>query len=147
MSVTGTWASRLRRGAIALEGMGIGACGGGAVDGPQSAGIPADSLSRWMDEARPFALLDVRPDSLFEAARIAGSIRAHGLDYASLRQVLPDRPEVPLVFVSEDGSRILGAPDRDAASAGHARVFWLAGGVQGWRAAGYPVVGSRDFAR
>ena len=98
-----------------------------------------------MEKARSFVLLDVRPDSLFEAARIAGSIRAGCLAFEALRDVLPPGFDVPLVFVSEDGRRPLGAPDRAAEAAGYLRVVWLEGGLRAWAASGLPVVGSRIF--
>jgi rhodanese-related sulfurtransferase len=100
-----------------------------------------------MEEGRSFALLDVRPDSLFEAARIAGSIHAYGRDFESLRDVIPPEVDAPVVWVSEDGRRPLGAPDRAAEAAGYLRVLWLEGGLRAWVASGHPTVGSRLFPR
>lgn len=153
MSGTATWArSRITKvgtGVLLLIPVLVGAAGCGGGSGGTSPGVEtvaADSLVHWMDAGTYFVLLDVRPDSLFEEGRIAGSVRVHGIPFSSFREILPDDPDVPLVFVSEDGSRPPGAPDRAAAEAGFTRVLWLDGGVRGWIASGRPVAGSRIFA-
>jgi rhodanese-related sulfurtransferase len=100
-----------------------------------------------MDGVRPLAIYDLRPDSLFEVGRIPGSIHVRGMGLADFSQTLPPDPEAPVVFVSEDGSREPGSPDRAAAEAGYIRVLWLEGGYLAWKAVGYPTAGSRTFPR
>jgi rhodanese-related sulfurtransferase len=119
-------------------------CGKGERD--SVATVAPDSLAAWLDAGVAAVILDVRPDSLYEAGHLPGSIRAYGKGIADLREVLPPDPQDPIVVVGDPEREAAAARlARDADRLGFPRVFRLAGDIPAWRDAGYGLDGSRVF--
>jgi rhodanese-related sulfurtransferase len=109
--------------------------------------VPADTLAAWLDRGEPVTVLDVRADSLFEAAHVPGSIRAYGLGASDLRDVFPSDPAGPMVVLGDSTT----APQAarlvlDARKLGYTGTRRLHGGIAAWRERGYTLDGSRSFA-
>jgi rhodanese-related sulfurtransferase len=102
-----------------------------------------------MAEDRFVSLLDIQPDSLFDAHHLSGAVRAHGLRIPDLREVLPPAPETPIVVYNTDGVPPPPGEDlaQEAVRLGFQYVYWLEGGVLVWKARGYNLDGSRLFPR
>lgn len=104
--------------------------------------ISAETLRTWLTEGRQVALLDVCPHEAWAKGAIPGSLhleayqalKAH--DPAALAGlVLPrDRPVVTICAAGKTASQV--AAEQLAAQGFQA--FFLEGGLDAWRAAGYP---------
>ena len=99
--------------------------------------IDPASLVRLRAEGRPLALIDIRPASAWEHARLPG---ARSIPLESLA---PRRDEVPVaaivVIYGAEGVDEAAAAARYLRTTGHSAVFVLEGGFAGWRARGLGV--------
>ena len=100
--------------------------------------IDSRSLYTRLGSPQSPLILDVRREPAFEADThmIAGALRAHGDLAAFARQHAGGRPIVIYCVkgheVSRDAAQLLSQAGHDAA--------FLAGGIEGWRAAGLPTI-------
>ena len=81
-------------------------------------------------------VVDIRPSFDFAGGRIPGSINMPNRSLATRTEQLDTSRRV--LFVSEDGTQGEGAA-RTALSMGLTNVANIAGGLEAWLAAGYPV--------
>lgn len=133
--------------ALAVTGLAaaLAGCGGGGTGGPAVGNVSADTLYAWLSREREVALFDARPDSLYEAGYVPGSVRVHGKTIPELRDVLPFGPDVPVVVVEADTTAHSLAAR--LAAYGFPRVLRLQGGVEAWRRQGYQLDGYRTLPR
>jgi rhodanese-related sulfurtransferase len=125
----------------------IPACAGdGTSPGPSS--LSPDVLKGWLERNAPVVLFDVRPDSLFDTGRIAGSIRSGGRRVADLREVLPLDPAVPIVVLDQTGISFRSEENLAAELShfGFPKVYWLEGGIDAWETKGYELIGFRTVS-
>lgn len=123
------------------------ACGGSGKH-PDARPLSPDSLKTWLDEGRAVALLDASPDSLFQRAHLSGAVAVAGYRVNELNAVLPVDPTVPVVIYNRNGVRPEPLHDlayEAAVAYGFPLIFWLEGGLEAWRARGFPVDGARVF--
>ncbi len=103
------------------------------------AGLATAWTPRSIAAGGSFVLVDVRGAKDFAAATLAG---AHHLELSDLRGAKKQLTKLTgsgaLVFLSDDGAQAYLA-SRIARAQGFASAGYLAGGVQGWIAAGYAV--------
>jgi polyisoprenoid-binding protein YceI/rhodanese-related sulfurtransferase len=109
------------------------------------ASIDCDELKRWIDEDRPFTLLDVLPADAFEKARLPGARNACIYEVSFLDQVeehVASRDADIVVYCSSPSSRASTDAAERLAQAGYGRVREFAGGREAWAEAGYPFEGT-----
>ena len=100
--------------------------------------VDATTLKGWLSDGREIALLDVREFGRYGEAHLFFAV---SLPYSRFELGLPalvPNPGVRLVLCDASD----GVAERAAARAtalGYRNVHVLAGGIQGWKAAGYPI--------
>lgn len=139
---------RLRRTMLAaLAGLVLG-CGGSRVERESSvASLPPDTLQAWMVSGVEMRVFDVRSREAYDRGHVPGAVPAEDRTVSQLREVLPYQRDAPIVVYNLDGRVDPGRYDLAAEAAdtfGFPRVYWLEGGLAGWRAAGYDVDGRID---
>jgi rhodanese-related sulfurtransferase len=104
--------------------------------------ISAETLHTWLTEGRQVSMLDVSPPEAWARGAIPGSqhleayqaLKAHD-PTALVGLALPrDRPVVTICAAGRTASQV--AAEQLAAQG--FQVFFLEGGLDAWRAAGYP---------
>ena len=99
---------------------------------------PQHVKEAWFDKEIPAVLLDVRPAAEAQAGFIKGAV---GMPLAGLDpKALPPADKKPPVIVYDAGNgEAAAAAAAKIIGAGHTNVKVLAGGLEAWKAAGYPV--------
>lgn len=101
-------------------------------------------LKAWMDEGRPFKLVDVLTDDAFSHRRLPGAVNAcvYEVTFVENLAAAGVRPDDVIVVYGESTE----TRDADAAATklmrrGFRRVYALAGGLAGWKEAELPLEG------
>lgn len=107
----------------------------GNAGGPPLREVDAATVGAWHGEGGCL-LIDVREDAEYRAERIAGACLA---PLSRLEQALPAVPAgKKAVFLCRSGARTRAQAGR-LARCGLGEAYILAGGIAGWKAAGFPV--------
>jgi rhodanese-related sulfurtransferase len=96
--------------------------------------IDAPTLKTWLERG-DVALIDIREAHENAAERIAGGYLAPLSDFAARA---PANQAGTAVFYCRSGNRT-GKNAALWATTGYERIYHLVGGIEGWKAAGYPV--------
>lgn len=88
------------------------------------------TLERWLDEAAPLTLVDIRDSGNFSAGHIPGSSHLDNDSVAALMQQAPT--EQPMVVICYHGHSSMQAAAW-LASQGYAEVYSLDGGFSEWQ--------------
>jgi len=107
---------------------------------------PQHLKEAWFDKEIPLVLLDVRPAAEARGAFVRGAV---GMPLASLQpKKLPPADKKPPVVIYDGGAGDLAAQAAaKVIAAGHSNVKVLAGGLEAWKRAGYPVETGRLATR
>jgi polyisoprenoid-binding protein YceI len=108
--------------------------------------IDCFELKQWMDEDRPFALVDVLPKEAFEEMHLPGAQRACVYEMTFLDQVkeaVSDPDAQIVVYGSSQSSRDTVDAVERLEAAGYRNVAALTGGRAAWQQSQLPVEGSR----
>lgn len=105
----------------------------------------AQELQTQLRSSQPPKLLHVLPEEVFNATRIPGSENACVYETAfvdRVRGLVPDPGTPVVVYGAGGGSLDAAAAVEKLRAAGYSRVDSFPGGIEEWRAAGFPVEGS-----
>ena len=104
--------------------------------------VDVHQVKRWMEQSRPFVLLDVREESEWEKGHIpAAQYLGRGILERDIETRFPEL-DTPFVLYCGGGFRSVLAAD-NLQQMGYRDVISLDGGYRGWVEAGYPV--EEDF--
>ncbi len=102
--------------------------------------VTVTEVRTWMNERRPFRLIDVREDREWAAGHAAGAEHmARGVLERDVEKAIPD-PSTEIVLYCGGGFRSLLSAD-SLRKMGYTRVLSLEGGWSAWTAAGAPTEG------
>lgn len=101
--------------------------------------ISSSQLKEWQDSAERPVLIDVREDSEWQAGHAAGAMHiGRGVLESRIETAVPGTG-TRIVLYCRSGARSALAADT-LQKMGYTNVFSLAGGIQGYEAAGLPMV-------
>jgi polyisoprenoid-binding protein YceI len=106
--------------------------------------VTVQELKSWMEAGKDLALIDVLPGERYARKHLPGAFNAcvyevtFGVQVATL---IPDANRRVVVYGSSSATRDAVTAAEKLARLGYRRVSALAGGVVGWKAAGYPLEG------
>ncbi len=104
--------------------------------------VDVHQVKRWMEQSRPFVLLDVREESEWEKGHIpAAQYLGRGILERDIETRFPEL-DTPFVLYCGGGFRSVLAAD-NLQQMGYRDVISMDGGYRGWIEAGYPV--EEDF--
>ena len=104
--------------------------------------VDVHQVKRWMEQSRPFVLLDVREESEWEKGHIpAAQYLGRGILERDIETRFPEL-DTPFVLYCGGGFRSVLAAD-NLQQMGYRDVISMHGGYRGWVEAGYPV--EEDF--
>ncbi len=104
--------------------------------------VDVHQVKRWMEQSRPFVLLDVREESEWEKGHIpAAQYLGRGILERDIETRFPEL-DTPFVLYCGGGFRSVLAAD-NLQQMGYRDVISMDGGYRGWVEAGYPV--EEDF--
>lgn len=102
--------------------------------------VTVAEVRTWVNERRPFRLIDVREDREWAAGHAAGAEHmARGVLERDVEKAIPD-PSTEIVLYCGGGYRSLLSAD-SLRKMGYTRVLSLEGGWSAWTAAGAPTEG------
>jgi len=100
--------------------------------------LPED-VRRRIDEGVPFHFIDVREDHEFAQGYAKGAIHlGRGIIERDIESLIPDHTADIVLYCGGGYRSALAAANLQAM--GYSRVWSMAGGIKGWRKAGYEVV-------
>lgn len=100
--------------------------------------INAATLHQWREAAQSMALFDVREPMEADRGHIPGATNLPRRRIELRIATLVRDPDTAIVVTDDDTGRATLAAETLAAL-GYRNVQWLCGGIEAWRAAGYPV--------
>lgn len=100
--------------------------------------VNAVTLHQWREAGQPMALFDVREPMEADRGHIPGATNLPRRRIELRIATLVRDPDTTIVVTDDDTGRATLAADTLAAL-GYRNVQWLCGGIEAWRAAGYPV--------
>ena len=104
--------------------------------------VDVHQVKRWMEQSRPFVLLDVREESEWAKGHLpAAQYLGRGILERDIETRFPEL-DTPLVLYCGGGFRSVLAAD-NLQQMGYRDVISMDGGYRGWMEAGYPV--EEDF--
>ena len=105
-------------------------------------GVDVHQGKRWMEQSRPFVLLDVREESEWNKGHLpSAQYMGRGILERDIETSFPEL-DTPLVLYCGGGFRSVLAAD-NLQQMGYRDVISMDGGYRGWKDAGYPV--EEDF--
>lgn len=104
--------------------------------------VDVHQVKRWMEQSRPFVLLDVREESEWNKGHLpSAQYMGRGILERDIETSFPEL-DTPLVLYCGGGFRSVLAAD-NLQQMGYRDVISMDGGYRGWVEAGYPV--DEDF--
>ncbi|NCB56192.1 MAG: sulfurtransferase [Gammaproteobacteria bacterium] len=104
--------------------------------------VDVHQVKRWMEQSRPFVLLDVREESEWNKGHLpSAQYMGRGILERDIETSFPEL-DTPLVLYCGGGFRSVLAAD-NLQQMGYRDVISMDGGYRGWVEAGYPV--EEDF--
>ncbi len=104
--------------------------------------VDVHQVKRWMEQSRPFVLLDVREESEWNKGHLpSAQYMGRGILERDIETSFPEL-DTPLVLYCGGGFRSVLAAD-NLQQMGYCDVISMDGGYRGWKDAGYPV--EEDF--
>lgn len=104
--------------------------------------VDVHQVKRWMEQSRPFVLLDVREESEWNKGHLpSAQYMGRGILERDIETSFPEL-DTPLVLYCGGGFRSVLAAD-NLQQMGYRDVISMDGGYRGWKDAGYPV--EEDF--
>ena len=104
--------------------------------------VDVHQVKRWMEQSRPFVLLDVREESEWNKGHLpSAQYLGRGILERDIETYFPEL-DTPLVLYCGGGFRSILAAD-NLQQMGYRDVISMDGGYRGWKDAGYPV--EEDF--
>lgn len=104
--------------------------------------VDVHQVKRWMEQSRPFVLLDVREESEWNKGHLpSAQYMGRGILERDIETSFPEL-DTPLVLYCGGGFRSVLAAD-NLQQMGYRDVISMDGGYRGWVGAGYPV--EEDF--
>ena len=104
--------------------------------------VDVHQVIRWMEQSRPFVLLDVREESEWNKGHLpSAQYMGRGILERDIETSFPEL-DTPLVLYCGGGFRSVLAAD-NLQQMGYRDVISMDGGYRGWVEAGYPV--EEDF--
>ena len=104
--------------------------------------VDVHQVKRWMEQSRPFVLLDVREESEWNKGHLpSAQYKGRGILERDIETSFPEL-DTPLVLYCGGGFRSVLAAD-NLQQMGYRDVISMDGGYRGWVEAGYPV--EEDF--
>ncbi len=101
--------------------------------------ISADKLKSILESDKEYALLDVRERNEYEQGQIFGATQVPRRSLEIRISVLIPVKNTKIILYDEDNYRALLAA-RTLESYGYTNIYYLAGGLNAWKDAGYPLV-------
>ncbi len=100
--------------------------------------VDVHQVKRWMEQSRPFVLLDVREESEWNKGHLpSAQYLGRGILERDIETYFPEL-DTPLVLYCGGGFRSILAAD-NLQQMGYRDVISMDGGYRGWKDAGYPV--------
>jgi polyisoprenoid-binding protein YceI len=106
--------------------------------------VTAQELKGWMAAGKDLALIDVLPGERYARKHLPGALNACVYEVmfgAQVATLIPDSNRPVVVYGFSSATRDAVTAAEKLARLGYQRVAALAGGVVGWKAAGYPLEG------
>ncbi|WP_022836377.1 rhodanese-like domain-containing protein [Salisaeta longa] len=104
--------------------------------------LTADSLKRELRSDRPPILINVLDAEAYQARRIPGSINVPTDNIAVVEEIVPDREAPVVVYCANADCTASPEAARTLQEMGYRNVRDFEDGLQGWRAAGYDLIGN-----
>ena len=106
--------------------------------------ISIDEARRLLKTPDAALLMDVREDCETTRGVLEGSVHIPLGELEKKRELLPDKPDKPIIVYCAIGMRS-GAAVTKLAAMGYRNVYSMSGGISAWIAAGLPVVNEAGF--
>ncbi|MEE4112056.1 MAG: YceI family protein [Desulfobacteraceae bacterium] len=106
--------------------------------------ISAQSLNRWVAEEKPFILIDTLTGDHFKAIHLPGATHACVFEVSFLDQIAAitmDKHAHLVLYGASEKSMDAAVAAEKLAREGFDHLYILDGGINAWRAAGYPAEG------